>query len=261
MPTPNFCACGSGMAPQSARCRACDAAARLERRRRTCEHCRADFFMSHRKRNVGRFCSRLCAFAWLALRRQRRIETIAARPKIRPVQSAKSCRECSASFVPSKSASQALCSDACRRRRACRAQVHRYQAKAVLLSAACRQCAQPFATTNGERIYCSRACARRAARKGKAKNSETRTRRKGGTVDYGLAWRKVCARDGWRCQLCGIRTPERLRGTYDDRAPELDHIVPIALGGSHTYVNVQCACRRCNLKKGSKPLGQLRLAV
>jgi len=42
-------------------------------------------------------------------------------------------------------------------------------------------------------------------------------------------------------------------------APELDHIVPIAAGGSHTYSNVACACKKCNIKKSSKPLGQLNL--
>lgn len=70
---------------------------------------------------------------------------------------------------------------------------------------------------------------------------------------------KVLARDKWKCQLCGVGTPSRLRGSYDDRAPEVDHIIPIAEGGEHSYRNVQCACRRCNLAKSSTPLGQMRL--
>lgn len=70
---------------------------------------------------------------------------------------------------------------------------------------------------------------------------------------------KVLARDGWRCQLCGVRTPKRLRGSFEARAPELDHIVPIAAGGEHSYRNTQCACRQCNLTKAAKPMGQLRL--
>jgi len=68
---------------------------------------------------------------------------------------------------------------------------------------------------------------------------------------------QVFARDKWRCQLCGVSTPRRLRGTYGDDAPELDHVIPLALGGSHTWANVQCACRSCNLLKGAKPLGQM----
>jgi len=70
---------------------------------------------------------------------------------------------------------------------------------------------------------------------------------------------KVFDRDGWKCHLCGIRTPKRLRGTTDDRAPECDHIVPLAAGGAHSYENSACSCRRCNREKGATPLGQLLL--
>jgi 5-methylcytosine-specific restriction endonuclease McrA len=61
--------------------------------------------------------------------------------------------------------------------------------------------------------------------------------------------RKVFERDGWKCQICGISTPEAKRGTIDDDAPELDHIIPLAKRGDHSYRNTQCACRRCNLLK------------
>ena len=63
---------------------------------------------------------------------------------------------------------------------------------------------------------------------------------------------RVFERDGWRCALCGVATPASLRGGYDDHAPELDHIVPVSLGGPHTYANTQCACRRCNGMKGAR---------
>lgn len=68
---------------------------------------------------------------------------------------------------------------------------------------------------------------------------------------------KVFERDKWRCQLCGGSTPRKLRGSYDPKAPELDHVIPLALGGGHTWANVQCACRECNIRKGAKPLGQM----
>lgn len=63
----------------------------------------------------------------------------------------------------------------------------------------------------------------------------------------------------WRCHLCGVRCPAGLRGTIDPRAPEMDHIVPIAAGGGHTWANVALACRACNARKRSRPLGQLPL--
>lgn len=70
---------------------------------------------------------------------------------------------------------------------------------------------------------------------------------------------EIFERDRWRCHICGEKTPQRLRGTYEDRAPELDHIIPLAAGGTHTRNNVACACRRCNLLKSDRPLGQLLL--
>lgn len=72
---------------------------------------------------------------------------------------------------------------------------------------------------------------------------------------------EVLDRDGWRCHICGVKTPRRLRGTYDDRAPELDHIIPLAAGGEHSRRNTACSCRKCNIDKADKPFGQMRLLV
>lgn len=71
----------------------------------------------------------------------------------------------------------------------------------------------------------------------------------------------VFDRDRWTCQLCGKRTPKRLRGKSVPDAPELDHIIPLALGGGHLWSNVQCACRSCNGAKGAKTQGQLGLPL
>lgn len=72
---------------------------------------------------------------------------------------------------------------------------------------------------------------------------------------------KVFDRDGWRCHMCRRPTPRHLRGTYEPRAPELEHIVPLSKGGEHSYRNTACSCRECNLKKGDKVFGQLHLGV
>ena len=65
---------------------------------------------------------------------------------------------------------------------------------------------------------------------------------------------------GWRCQVCGVSTPKSLRGKLVDRSPELDHRVPLAMGGSHTWDNVQTACRKCNAAKGAhRVVGQMNL--
>jgi 5-methylcytosine-specific restriction endonuclease McrA len=46
------------------------------------------------------------------------------------------------------------------------------------------------------------------------------------------------------------------------RSPTVDHIIAISLGiKGHTWDNVQCACWQCNVKKGAKAIGQLRMAI
>lgn len=65
----------------------------------------------------------------------------------------------------------------------------------------------------------------------------------------------VLERDGYKCRICGIS-----RQYLDDKAPglgeylrlEIDHIVPIAQGGTSDESNLQCLCWRCNSLKGSK---------
>lgn len=70
---------------------------------------------------------------------------------------------------------------------------------------------------------------------------------------------KVFDRDKWKCHLCGIKTPKTKRGKNECNSPELDHIITFAEGGSHTYNNVACCCRKCNQQKSSKSKGQLFL--
>lgn len=66
---------------------------------------------------------------------------------------------------------------------------------------------------------------------------------------------KVFDRDGWLCHICGIQTKREDRGGTNPEAPEIDHIIPIAMGGTHTWDNVACACRGCNGRKGARWAG------
>lgn len=64
----------------------------------------------------------------------------------------------------------------------------------------------------------------------------------------------IFKRDKGVCQLCGRRVkPNEL---------SFDHIIPLALGGSHTEDNLQVAHRVCNSRKGMGYLpSQMRLAI
>jgi hypothetical protein len=54
--------------------------------------------------------------------------------------------------------------------------------------------------------------------------------------------RIVFERDGYRCRRCG--------GWLD---LHVDHIVPVARGGTDDLENLQTLCRDCNIKKGIGP--------
>ena len=134
--------------------------------------------------------------------------------------------------------------------------------KARALTLTCGHCASSFVTADHRRRkYCSRRCCRKAARLAEGPRSEThRARARRAGVPYEpVDPLDIMRRDRWRCQVCYRSAPQRLRGTTDPRAPELDHIVPLALKGPHTAANLQCACRSCNLAKGAQWQGQRRL--
>lgn len=75
--------------------------------------------------------------------------------------------------------------------------------------------------------------ARRRARKREALVEDVRR---------GVVWE----RDGGICGICGKPA--------DKTSWHLDHVVPLARGGLHTYENVQVAHPRCNIAKGARPL-------
>lgn len=55
-------------------------------------------------------------------------------------------------------------------------------------------------------------------------------------------------RDNWQCQYCGVK--------LDWASITIDHIVPRCRGGSTSWKNCVASCRRCNMKKGSRPLSE-----
>lgn len=68
----------------------------------------------------------------------------------------------------------------------------------------------------------------------------------------------IAARDNYRCGLCGGRVDMALKHP----APlygSIDHIVPLAVGGTNDLTNLQLAHLRCNLSKRDGGGQQLRM--
>lgn len=223
-----------------------------------CQNCGLSFRPNVRSQNVGKYCGRACAYAhkskgaeivrWIYSlgaenRERRKAWEIANRPvfvfqgPVRPISGVGSigtCRQCKTEYVRA-SDRQSICSSDCQEIVDARA------AKAEKDSRR-RQRKTPYGRAY-KKLY------------------KTLRRKRELKVYEAVDPFEIFARDKWVCQLCGDRTPKSLRGTCEPNAPELDHIIPLALDGSHTRDNLQCACRSCNQRKGAKPLGQLGLSL
>lgn len=214
------------------------------------EHPRSSLMIATGKRQ--QYCSHACRSRITAIRAERgRL--------VRLLSLRRTCTVCASVFQATRS-DQLYCFEAvCEQRRGRnRTNANSQKQQKARPSRMCPECGALFRPENRRRTYCSRRCAKCANRED-ARSHQSRARH------YGVEREPinridVFRRDGWRCQVCGIKTPERLRGTRHDHAPELDHRVPLVRGGSHTYANVQCCCRRCNGAKGSERIvGQMNL--
>ena len=232
-------------------------------RQLTCAACEAQF-----KHNVvsrpPKYCSKRCkADATNAKVR-------ANRPKPSPVTASmrKACEGCGVVGVKTSKGLCLSCSgkqrrivraEDCRRRKGCSHLPPRLVDGGVLREFTCEECGGSRAVEAKFGIkykYCSRTCQKRASDRVRTK---ARRAAMNGAHAQPVDPNRVFDRDGWRCGLCGGKTVRGRRGTQHDKAPVLDHIVPLSKGGSHTYKNVQCACHACNSRKGAKVIGQLRL--
>lgn len=61
---------------------------------------------------------------------------------------------------------------------------------------------------------------------------------------------EVFKRDSFTCQYCGRKAP--------DVVLEVDHIKPVAQGGTNTILNLITSCRECNRGKGKKNCQRIR---
>lgn len=167
------------------------------------------------------------------------------------------CYECGNTFEKtSKNARKKACSVRCAQRAGNRR--HRLR-KRLQVIRVCIYCANLIGTFDKGKA--SRICATCMPAHQRARNARKKCARK---YRLGVSARlidpmEVFIRDQWKCHICKRKTQEKLRGTFSSLSPELDHIVALSDGGKHTWSNVSCACRECNLRKGANSFGQMNL--
>lgn len=114
----------------------------------------------------------------------------------------------------------------------------------------CIECGEKYIAHYPTSKYCSPACQRRVTR--------TRRKYKDITIDKGITLRRLAKRDRDRCQICGGLVDWNDKYKTDktiitgNQYPSIDHIIPIAHGGVHSWENVQLAHRICNSIKNDK---------
>lgn len=146
------------------------------------------------------------------------------------------------------------CSDDCRAEKQLRRSRHRRGTPDVRLLT-CANCGKEWEqapTRGGVHTYCSEACSNEV-------RGDRRRARKLDAFVAPVSRQRIFERDGWRCGICGKKVDKRKRHPHP-MAATLDHIIPLAAGGTHEPANVQCAHARCNSSKRDRPANdQLRL--
>lgn len=226
----------------------CDPCRERPRKPCVCRWCREPFKPKRSDRRA--FCSRDCSFAEQTAMAQAAHAAIprATKPAAPPAVSCKvhftNCERCG-SLTSSPRRNTRFCSIACTKAAAKDRLIAERTAPRP-----CKACGESFSPEYGckRRLFCSSACNKDFGRR--ATRSARRVRIGASLVAVDPF--AVFERDGWCCRACGVVTPKALRGTFEPDAPELDHVLPLARGGGHTYKNTQLLCRACNRLKSDK---------
>lgn len=237
-----------------------------------CVQCGTEFKRKARgSKDAGLCCSRVCGWKYQHAQAAQRHAIIALERAVEhKAARTRTCPSCEVVFTGRRKT--IYCSARCRQEHAVAQQLLKYRERsdAASKSRHCRECSGEFKKGYGKtglRHFCSIECRRAFVdkRNSSVRNKRLaswsgklhvrRAKRAGAPVESGVTRRAVFVRDGWTCQVCRrpvLREVQRRSGPRHELSPELDHIVPIAKGGGHTWNNVQCLCRRCNHVKGDR---------
>lgn len=181
------------------------------------------------------------------------------------------CRHCGASFPNVRGAvSRQFCSHACHGAWVASNPVHGPKRPVIKTQARDRSCPCGANLPHGaflcvicrkERLN-ARFKAWRDTPEGRAKYREKtrnaklrrRARKASGAAEV-FRRTDIFHRDGWVCGICGNRVDRTLKWP-DPMSATIDHILPLAKGGSHTRANVQAAHWICNVRKSDGVAGQ-----
>jgi len=124
-----------------------------------------------------------------------------------------------------------------------------------------RKCLQCGSDSHFRQKYCSKKCQQKAVRQTEKSKitrraaSRRRRARKRNVFHQTVYLEIVAKRDNYKCHICRKQVKMDLH-VLDNQAPTLDHLIPLSLGGDHTYANIRLAHRICNSKKGNRAINE-----
>ena len=117
----------------------------------------------------------------------------------------------------------------------------------------CKNCGQEYSigsTGYNSTKYCSEKCMKRWAMRVKRDRRHKKIMAR--VHDADITLEGLFKRDGGICYLCFQKCDWNdidADGNACDNYPSIDHVKPIAKGGTHTWGNIKLACRKCNIAK------------
>lgn len=119
----------------------------------------------------------------------------------------------------------------------------------------CALCGAPFQCERYSKMkYCSVKCQRKEAH---AKyDPRRRAEKRSAVIDTNISLKEVYRRDRGVCYICGGETDWNDTININGKIyasinyPSIDHVIPLAAGGCHSWENVRLAHLGCNARKG-----------
>ena len=124
-----------------------------------------------------------------------------------------------------------------------------------------RKCQECGCSAYFRQRYCSNKCQVKAHRKTeiyrshRRASSRRRRARKRNAHNETVYLEVIAQRDKYKCHICRKHVKMNIDNT-DKHSPTMDHLIPISLGGDHTYANIRLAHRTCNSTKGNRAVNE-----
>jgi endogenous inhibitor of DNA gyrase (YacG/DUF329 family) len=174
---------------------------------------------------------------------EKRARILARRARIAaiPPKTTKHCKMCGKEII---NRHESYCSDECRKEKARQYHYEISKAKKGLKEHICNECGNTFIPEYGNkrRGYCSRQCMNRSINRNA--HHIRRIRLKNGFIES-VYKARIFKRDNGMCQICGKKVSIKQKAPHPYSA-SLDHIIPLAKGGTHEPKNVRLVHFICN---------------